>query len=276
MRRRRSPIPSHEDPSHSHKQPLKRSAGQRSKMNARLTRRRPDYAVGNLVGSGRHTISDNWLQWDVSYARSRMLQSGGNGGSKFKWNGPATNCENVPASDPDLPQFSPSCFTPGPTNVEDIANYKLTSWSPASVGESAQTNWQGAASGGHLYHAGGHAGSLEFGGKYRDAHKYNDSYTTTYTVTKGVTVPIAQFAGTFVDPKYYEQNYPWPSQNVDYEQVQTYVQSHSSQFVVTGGPGVNKSDFDLTERVGAGYVMNTIDLSSAARLMPACGSSRRT
>src|SRR5262245_1302445 len=93
----------------------------------------------------------------------------------------------------NLPQFGPSCFTPGVTNVEDIANYKLTSWNPASVGESAQTDWQGAASAGHLYHAGGKAGSVEFGGKYRDAHQYNDSYTTTYSVAKGVTVPIAPF-----------------------------------------------------------------------------------
>src|SRR5262249_2451712 len=99
------------------------------------------------------------------------------------------------------------------------------------------------------------------------AHKYNDSYTTTYTVARGVTVPTAQFAGTFVDPNYYEKNYPWPSQNVDFQQVQTYVQSHLSQFVVTGGPGVNKSDFDFTERVGAGYVMNTIDVSPAARVI---------
>ena len=229
--------------------------------------RRPDYAVGNLVGSGRHTISDNWLTWDASYARSRMLQSGGNGGAKFKWNGPDTSCENVPSADPNLPQWSASCFAPGPTNIQDINNYKLTSWNPASVGESAQTNWQGAASAGHLYHAGGRAGSLEFGGKFRNGHKYNDSYTTTYTAGKGVTIPVGQFAGTFVDPNFYDKSYPWPSQNVDYEQVQGYVQSHPSQFVVTGGPGVNKSDFDLTERVAAGYVMNTIDLSSAARLI---------
>jgi TonB-dependent receptor len=229
--------------------------------------RRPDYAVGNLVGSGRHSISDNWLTWDASYARSRMLQSGGNGGAKFKWNGPDTSCQNIPATDPNLPQFSPSCFTAGPTNVQDINNYKLTSWNPASVGESAQTNWQGAANGGHLYHAGSRAGSFEFGGKFRNAHKYNDSYTTTYTVGKGVTVPIAQFAGSFVDPGFYDKNYPWPSQNVAFEQVQSYVQSHLSQFVVTGGPGVNKSDFDLTERVAAGYVMNTIDLSPAARVI---------
>lgn len=229
--------------------------------------RRPDYAVGNLVGSGRHTIADNWLTWDVSYARSRMLQSAGNGGASFKWGGADTNCDNVSASDPNLPQWSRSCFAPGPTNTQDIANYNLSKWNPASVGESAQTNWQGAASAGHLYHAGGHAGSLEIGGKFRNGHKYNDSYTTTYTVARGATIPVAQFAGAFVDPNYYDKNYAWPSQNVDYEQVQSYVQSHLSQFVVTGGPGANQSDFDLTERVGAGYVMNTIDLSSVTRLI---------
>ncbi|HZR24481.1 MAG TPA: carboxypeptidase regulatory-like domain-containing protein, partial [Vicinamibacterales bacterium] len=49
--------------------------------------RRPDYAVGNLVASGHHVVGQNWLTWDVSGARSRMLQSGGNGGAKFKWNG---------------------------------------------------------------------------------------------------------------------------------------------------------------------------------------------
>src|SRR5258708_22141732 len=42
--------------------------------------RRPDYAVGNLVDSGRHAIGENWLSWDVSGARSRTLQSVWNGG----------------------------------------------------------------------------------------------------------------------------------------------------------------------------------------------------
>ncbi|HMF93475.1 MAG TPA: TonB-dependent receptor [Vicinamibacterales bacterium] len=231
--------------------------------------RRPDYAVGNIVGSGRHTLASNWLSWDLSFARSRMLQSGGNGGSKFKWNGPDTNCAYDPSAttDPYVPQFSASCYTPGATNTEDIANYKLTNWSPASVGESAQRNVQAAGTFGHLYHAGDHSGTLEFGGKFRDAHKYDDSYTTTYTVARNVTIPIAQFAGGFTDPKYYDNSYPWPLQNVDYTLVQSYVQTHPQQFVVTGGPGANKSNYDLTERVGAGYVMNSIDLSSGTRLI---------
>jgi len=70
--------------------------------------RRPDYAVGNIVASGRHALQSDWLSWDLSFARSRMLQSGGNGGSKFKWNGPDTNCAYDPGATTDtyLPQFS--------------------------------------------------------------------------------------------------------------------------------------------------------------------------
>jgi TonB-dependent receptor len=231
--------------------------------------RRPDYAVGNLVGGGHHSVGQNWLTWDVSGARSRMLQSGGNGGAKFKWNGADTNCVSDPRATTDVnrPMFSASCFAAGPANAEDIANYKLSSWNPASVGESAQVNLQGSVNAGHPYHAGERFGMIEFGGKIRNAHKYNDSSTTTYTAAKGVTIPVGQFAGTFADPSYYDHAYPWPSQNTDFNQIQAYVASHPSQFTVSGGPGPNKSQFDLTERVAAGYVMNSVDLSGWARLV---------
>ena len=236
---------------------------------ASMDYRRPDYAVGNLVASGHHTVGQNWLTWDGSYARSRMLQSGGNGGAKFKWNGPNTNCAYDPkaTTDPFQPQFSASCFTPGPTNTEDISNYRLSSWNPASVGQSAQRNLMGAAAYGEQYHMGQRFGTLEFGGKYRNADKYNDSYTTTYTAAKSVTIPMAQFNGSFADPNFYDKVYPWPSQNSDFLSMQSYVQSHPQQFVVTGGPGPNKNQFNLTENVAAAYVMNTIDLSARARLV---------
>jgi TonB-dependent receptor len=163
--------------------------------------------------------------------------------------------------------FSASCYAAGPTNAEDIANYKLSSWNPASVGRSAQTNLQGSASYGLSYHAGDRFGTLEVGGKVRNAAKYNDSYNTTYTVNKGVTIPVSQFGGGFADPHYYDGAYAWPSSNVDFTRVQAYVFAHPEQFTVTGGPGPNKSQFNLTERVTAGYAMNTIDLSSRARLV---------
>jgi TonB-dependent receptor len=82
-----------------------------------------------------------------------------------------------------------------------------------------------------------------------------------------VTIPITQFGGTFTDPHYYDNAYPWPIQNVDYTLVQNYVQTHPQQFVVRGGPGPNAANYDLTERVAAGYVMNTLDVSPRARVV---------
>ncbi len=83
--------------------------------------RRPDYGIGNLVGGGRHIIGSNTFTWDASASRSRMLQSGGNGGAKFKWNGGDTNCVDDPAAtmDPNKPMFSAGCFATGSANSED-------------------------------------------------------------------------------------------------------------------------------------------------------------
>lgn len=231
--------------------------------------RRPDYAVGNLVASGHHMIGLSWLKWDASAARSRMLQSGGNGGANLKWNSTDPNCADDPNRTTDVyqPMFSASCYAAGPANVLDIANYRLSSWSPASVGQSVQLNLQGSASYGIIYHVRQNFGTFEVGGKVRNGHKYNDSYTTSYAPVRGVTIPAAQFAGTFTDPNYYNNVYPWPSQNVDYTLIQNYVTAHPNQFTVTGGPGPNRNDYDLTERVTAGYVMNSLDLSRRMRLV---------
>ena len=49
--------------------------------------------------------------------------------------------------------------------------------------------------------------------------------------------------------------------------MQNYVAAHPAQFTSTGGPGPNKSQFDLTERVAAGYVMNSARPVGAARLV---------
>src|SRR5262249_20997840 len=149
----------------------------------------------------------------------------------------------------------------------DIANYTLTSWNPPTQGDSVQLNLQGSAAFGKMYKAGQQFGTLEFGGKIRNGHKDNNTNSPKYTTLKGVTIPAAQFHGTFTDPKYYDDSYPWPSQVSDFEQIQSYVLAHPEQFAFTGGPGPNKNSFDLTERVAAGYVMNTVDLGARMRLV---------
>ncbi|HEY2435064.1 MAG TPA: TonB-dependent receptor [Vicinamibacterales bacterium] len=229
--------------------------------------RRPETAVSNVVADGRHIMGHDWLTWSV--AGSRSWSSGGSGGANFKWNGADPNCAYDPAAttDPNLPQFSSSCYTAGPTNTTDIGNYALTTWQPPTNGKSVQLNWQGAAAFGKNYRVGERFATFEFGGKIRDSHKDNDTNSPKYTVQKGLTIPAAQFAGSFTDPNYYDGRYPWPPAIADYSQIQSYVAAHPEQFTFSGGPGPNKSSFDLTERVTAGYVMNTMDLTSRVRLV---------
>ena len=231
--------------------------------------RRPDYAVGNLVAGGHHTLPLSTLSWDVSVSRSRMLQSGGNGGAKFSWNGTGSNCYDDPAATTDQyrPQFAASCFASGAGNNIDINNYNLKNWSPASVGQSAQLNLQASSSYARIYHLGSHWGSLEIGGKIRNGHKFDDSYSTSYAVNKGVTIPIAQFAGGFTDSSYYDNSYRFASSNVDYTKVRSFVGANPGLFTLSGGPGVNANNYDLIERVGAGYLMNSIDLTTRLHLV---------
>ena len=40
---------------------------------ASLDWRRPDYAIANVVGGGRHVMKANWFKWDISASRSRFL-----------------------------------------------------------------------------------------------------------------------------------------------------------------------------------------------------------
>lgn len=231
--------------------------------------RRPDFAIGNLVAGGHHALRSAWFSWTASVSRARMLASGGNGGAKFSWNGGDTNCYDDPAatSNPNRPQFAASCFTQGATNAVDIANYKLKSFSLPSEGESAQLNLAGSASFGKFYRAGSHYGTFEFGAKLRNAHKFDNSYERSYSVVKGNTIPVNQFAGSFRDSNYYDGSYPFANSNADYTKIQAFVASNPAMFTFSGGPGPNSNNFTYLERVPAGYLMNSIDLAPRWRLV---------
>src|SRR5579872_5836629 len=142
--------------------------------------RRPNYAVGNLVAGGHHVFANSWLAWDASVSRSRQLS--GSGGADYQWNNPGSaNCANDPAATIDAfrPQWTPSCFTPGPTNAIDISNYSLTDFSLPTGGQSVQLNLQALAAYGRNYHIGKHFGVFEFGAKIRNGHKFDDTYDQT-------------------------------------------------------------------------------------------------
>ena len=225
---------------------------------ASLDWRRPDYAVGSIVLGGKHVFRNSWLDWDTSVARSRTLSSGGNGGADFSWNGPdvGASCVDDPANTKDKfrPIFSAGCFTPGTADTTDIRNYKLKTFDLPSTGLSAQLNLQASASYAQQYHLGSHYGIFEFGGKIRNAHKFDDSRQLEADFS-GLTIPAAQFMGTFTDPNYYDKTYHFTN-TPDYNLVKTFALSSGLLAPIDTG-----ANFDLIERVSAGYLMNTIDLT---------------
>lgn len=234
--------------------------------------RRPDYAIANLVLGGHHLFNTSWFNWDLSVSRSRTISS--DGGDTFTFNNTNavgtqnppqpidTNCFNIPnPQTPFRPLFSAGCFTPGPNDVTDVRNFSLTNFALPGAGLTAQLNLQAAASYAKEYHLGSHYGSLEFGFKVRNAHKFDNTQQLVADFSAN-PVPAAQFLGTFTDPNYYDGTYHFTNV-ADYTKVRA--------FAIASGAiqasGINGNNYDLIERVTAGYVMNTIDLNSRLRLV---------
>ena len=232
--------------------------------------RRPNLAVGSVSLHGRHIFNANTILWDVAVGRARSL--GGSGSAKYSWIGdPNIACSNDEGVAKSIyrPGFTAGCFGSGTDNALDRNNYKLKSYDPPTFGQSVQLNLEGAASYARLYHFGTHFGTFEFGGKIRNAHKFDDTYNESYVPTATLNVSDhPEWNSDFTDPNYYDKTYGAYGPVTDWSKLRAYVRNNGGQFALdSGGPGVNANNFDFIERVTAGYLMNTIELSSRVRLV---------
>ncbi len=240
--------------------------------------RRPNMAIGSLELQGHHTFGDNTILWSASVSRSRSLS--GSGGANFGWMGdPNVQCTNVPGVSQYRPGWT-GCIgsgLPAADNGFDKNNYGFSEFDYPTLGQSVQLNLQASASYARVYHFGSHFGTFEFGAKIRNAHKFDDTYNESYctdAACDGATlIPIAQhpeWNSTFSDPNYYDGTYKsagtWPAVT-DWGKLRGWVEANKSQLAFVGGPGVNSNNYDLIERIPAGYFMNTIELMPRVRLV---------
>ena len=234
--------------------------------------RRPNMAIGNLVAGGKHVFSGSWFTWDAAVGRARS--EGGSGSAKYKWASTsdpniANNCYNVPGVSVNRPGWSAGCFGTGTSNAVDSNNYYLSSFDLPNGGISAQVNLTASAAYGKNYHAGTHFGTFEFGGKIRSAHKFDDTYQqsadlSTFTQGNLLVANNKAWDSNFTDPNYYDKTYHL-GPVTDYSAVRSWVLANG--LIPGGQTGPNSANYDYVERISAGYVMNTIDLSSRMRLV---------
>ena len=231
--------------------------------------RLPDYGIASLGIGGKHVYSDSWLAWEISAARSRQLAAAGNPGATFKYikNDAGTGQCTFDASattNPNLPQFDPACLAPGSPTL-DPTQYYLSEYDTTS-GTTSQVNLQGAVSMAKNYHAGSHFSTFEFGFKVRNAHKGQDALSGVYDNvgnygTTGNPPLMSMFLSGFQNSNYYDKDYNL-GPVTDYNQITAFFNANPGLFPIDEPAtifGSMSSNFNLTERISAGYAMNTIE-----------------
>ena len=223
--------------------------------------RNPDIGVGSLVLGGRHDLTTTWFTWDLSVGRSYLGNSSSSTAS-FGSTLSASACQYDPAntSNQYLPRWTAACYT----EAYDPSTLVMSRIS-RDLGLTAQLNLQAAGSGAKRYHIGSKLATIEIGAKFRNAHKFAETYTLTLTPTG--TIPLSQFPNRLTNTSYYNGGNYNLGYNPSYEDVIAFANANPGDFTSSSTQGQDPSQFDLVEKVTAGYVMNTIDFSSRIRLI---------
>jgi TonB-dependent receptor len=226
--------------------------------------RLPDYAIASFVLGGKHVRSSTWYAWDVSASRSRQLGEN-DPQATFRSNLSASNCVFDPGATTAIyrPQWSPVCYT----EAHDPTTMSLDDINGAAVGLTAQVNLQVTGAMAKNYHLGSRLATVEFGGRFRNEHKFDDSFTPDFPVPAGVVLlPMSQFPSVVSNGSYYGGSYPL-GPNPAYRTVLAAFNAAMPGALSTANRIPTGNNYDLIERVSAGYVMNTIDLTSRIRFV---------
>jgi len=228
--------------------------------------RDPDFQVASLAVGGNHVFGTSLLNWQFAVGRSRMLNpiGGGESHTLFAYTGSLSNCQYLASAtkNPYLPQFSSACFS----EAYNPDNLQLQQIQDSAHGQASQLNLEGTISVAKNYHLASHTSTFEAGFYLRNAHKFDDSYEIDYCPTNAG--PLAsQFLDGFKNSNYYGGHYPY-GPGISWDKVQSFFAANRSAF--TSDPTLcaqtapqfgNNNNFDLVERVTAGYVMNSVNFS---------------
>ncbi len=225
------------------------------------------YQVESVLLGGNHVFNKYYVNWGLSASRSRVFNpiNGGESVDSFAYVGPTSTCQYDPATTKSVyrPQWTPACYT----EAYNPNNFQLVSVEDAAHGQASQLNLQGQASVGRLYQLGSHSGRFETGFRIRNAHKFDDSFENFYAPNPGLNLnlPLGLFPTGITDKNYYDGSYPL-GPLASWDKINTYIRANPGNFVsdpnnTSNTYGTNPANFDLVERVTAGYLMNTIDFN---------------
>jgi len=213
--------------------------------------RNPFQQIFNVTVGAQHTFGSNLLGYEVSGAQARY--SGGFPRAVF--NGPTGIAFGLDTSDPHTPQFP----VLNGVNIFDPTTYTLAqvqyNSTPISEQDLTGNIWLT-----HQYTIGTRFGTFETGFKVRDAQKKQVSAQFFYNCNSCAT--MSQFLSPFTNPNYYLGAYKY-GPTTDWNKINSFFLANPARF--TSDPNLfhrrsDSNNFSLSERVYAGYVMNSITL----------------
>ena len=216
--------------------------------------RRPIQDLGSIQLGGRHVVTRSLISWDVESSVGRTRDKGYSD-AKFGPT-PDSTLNNIPfeldTSRPFLPKLIPQNGVNlyDPTQLEYQGQRIQNSYSP-------EVDLGFGASWALNYSPGGHASTLEFGGRFRNEHKFQNVDTRAYlpiAATGAASLRMTNFLGGFTDSNYYGGSYKF-GPTVDYAKVTAFGAETLDPSNTTIG-----NNFNQIEKVSSGYVMNTVDL----------------
>jgi TonB-dependent receptor len=213
--------------------------------------RNPWQQIFNVTVGAQHTLGSNVLGYEVSGGQARY--SGGFPRAVF--NGPAGVQFGLDTSDPNTPKFP----VLNGVNIYDPTTYTLAQLQynsrPISERDFTGNVWVT-----HQYHVGTRFGALEMGFKVRDAQK--KQVDTELFFNFNGTADMTPFLQSYTNPHYYFGAYQ-AGPTTDWNKINSFFLANPGLF--TSDPNLfhrrsDSNNFFLSERVYAGYIMNTITL----------------
>lgn len=236
--------------------------------------RLPIFLISSLSIGGSHAPGKWLFNWQLAAPFSRMHNpiNGGENIVTFLYKPPisgagtpvTSNCQYSASATKNVyePQFSPACFSElyNPANLflsDGSDSAGTPSFTDTNHGVSEQQSLEAFGSVARSYSLGSHSGIFEFGFNFRNGHKFDDSYEYDYTAT--APIPASMFVTTETSPNYYYGAYKF-GPFVSWDRARTFAKTHPSDFTLTNTLGGNSANYDLIERVSAGYLMNSLDV----------------
>jgi TonB-dependent receptor len=226
------------------------------------SQRTPTEQLWGLVAGGKHDLGGAVLEYTLNAAGTRQsvedyrfspfVFSGNGGGLTIKYD----------ASNISLPTYQ-FLNAAQAADAANPGNFALASYS-INAGLTTGRDLGGGASVLLPYQWGDHTGGFKFGVRVRDETKDFTNQSQSFQATG--TLPLTQVLGTFQDPNFYTRFTnafvlgPVPDNGASV----AWENAHPGAFTnTTDTVGNALASFSGTERIYAGYVMNTMDFGRA-------------